>query len=280
MAWTFTTDIEAYRDAADALLTAQPVRHTVLLSVLGNLVRIGAGVFGDEPPLCGWWSQGGIARAAVLQTPPYPMLVTALPGSAASQLAGALADRRATLSAVNGAEPDVSAFASAWSQVTGRRGMVSQRQRLYQLGELVTPEPWPDGAARVASRADRAVVMSLHDGFSAETGQSGSGARLVDDRLAERQLMLWEVAGAPAAMAGMTAVICGVARVGPVYTPPELRGRGYGAAVTAAITQLAIDRGAQTVVLFTDLANPTSNSIYLRLGYRPVEDRLILNFIH
>lgn len=156
--------------------------------------------------------------------------------------------------------------------------MVSQRQRLYQLGELVTPDPWPAGAATVASSADRAVVMSLHDGFAAETGQSGSAARLVDDRLGEGQLLLWEVAGRPAAMAGVTAVLCGVARVGPVYTPPELRSRGYGAAVTAAITRLAIERGARSVVLFTDLANPTSNSIYQRLGYRPVEDRVVLNF--
>lgn len=115
MAWTFTTDIDAYRVAADGLLTAQPVRHTVLLSVLGNLTRMGADVFGAEPPLCGWWSQGGTTGAAVLQTPPYPMLVTALPEPAARQLAVALADRQATVSAVNGAEPDVTAFASAWS---------------------------------------------------------------------------------------------------------------------------------------------------------------------
>jgi predicted GNAT family acetyltransferase len=67
-------------------------------------------------------------------------------------------------------------------------------------------------------------------------------------------------------------------RVGPVYTPPELRRRGYAAAVTAAISRAALDAGASAVLLFTDLANATSNALYQRLGYRPVEDRIELSF--
>ncbi|MGW0659232.1 GNAT family N-acetyltransferase [Streptodolium elevatio] len=68
------------------------------------------------------------------------------------------------------------------------------------------------------------------------------------------------------------------AHIGPVYTPPEHRGRGYGAAVTAARTEAALAAGADEVLLFTDLANPTSNSIYRKIGYEPVEDRVILTF--
>ncbi len=72
-------------------------------------------------------------------------------------------------------------------------------------------------------------------------------------------------------MAGMT-------RVGPVYTPPELRGRGYAGGATAAVSQAVLDAGATEVVLYTDRDNPTSNALYQRLGYRPVEDRLVLSF--
>jgi predicted GNAT family acetyltransferase len=67
-------------------------------------------------------------------------------------------------------------------------------------------------------------------------------------------------------------------RVGPVYTPPELRGHGYAGAATAAVSQAALDDGIREVVLYTDLANPTSNALYQRLGYRPVEDRVVLSF--
>jgi predicted GNAT family acetyltransferase len=67
-------------------------------------------------------------------------------------------------------------------------------------------------------------------------------------------------------------------RVGPVYTPPGHRGRGYGGAVTWTVSQAARDAGAAQVLLFTDLANPTSNALYQRLGYQPVADRLVLAF--
>jgi predicted GNAT family acetyltransferase len=79
-------------------------------------------------------------------------------------------------------------------------------------------------------------------------------------------------------MAGRTRPAAGVVRIGPVYTPPEQRRRGYGGAVTVAVTQAALGDGAASVVLFTNLANPTSNALYVRLGYRPVSDRLQLNF--
>ncbi|MCQ0020489.1 GNAT family N-acetyltransferase [Actinomadura madurae] len=79
-------------------------------------------------------------------------------------------------------------------------------------------------------------------------------------------------------MAGRTPAVGGMARVAPVYTPAGHRRRGYGAAVTAAATRDAQDAGAADVVLFTDLGNPTSNSVYRRLGYRPVEDRVVLAF--
>jgi predicted GNAT family acetyltransferase len=91
-------------------------------------------------------------------------------------------------------------------------------------------------------------------------------------------VLLWEVAGEPVAMAGRTRVAAGMARIGPVYTPPSHRRRGYGAVVTAATSRSALDAGAEHVLLFTDLANPTSNGVYQRIGYRAVSDCLALSF--
>ncbi len=90
--------------------------------------------------------------------------------------------------------------------------------------------------------------------------------------------ILWHVAGRPVALAAVGLPREGMSRIGPVYTPPELRGRGYGTAVTAAAAGWALDRGAEHVVLFTDLANPVSNSIYQRIGFRPVADALSVAF--
>jgi predicted GNAT family acetyltransferase len=73
-------------------------------------------------------------------------------------------------------------------------------------------------------------------------------------------------------MASAPPEVAGQVRVGAVYTPAPLRGRGYAGGATAAVSQAALDSGAKEVLLFTDLANPTSNGLYQRLGYRPVAD--------
>ena len=141
------------------------------------------------------------------------------------------------------------------------------------------PEPVPPGAARVAGQADRDLLIDWHLAFGRETHGVvlEDAERAVTDRLSHHGLMLWEADGAPVAMAGLTRDVAGVVRVGVVYTPPGHRRRGYGGAVTAAVSQAALDAGAAEVVLFTDLANPTSNALYRRLGYQPVEDRVVLN---
>ena len=90
--------------------------------------------------------------------------------------------------------------------------------------------------------------------------------------------VVWEVDGALVSQAGSRRPVAGMSRVGPVYTPPEHRGHGYAAAVTAAASQWALDAGARCVVLFTDLSNPTSNRLYPRIGYRPVLDALEVVF--
>ena len=91
-------------------------------------------------------------------------------------------------------------------------------------------------------------------------------------RLEARELHLWSAEGIPVALAGVSQAVAGVARVGPVYTPHQWRGNGYGSGVTAAATSAGLDAGAQHVVLYTDLANPISNSIYQRIGYRGDHD--------
>src|SRR5215471_133387 len=278
MAWTLTDDIGTYLATVDELLRSDPVRNTVLLTVLASLSRRGPMAFGEARPVLGWWSPDGEPTAAVLQTPPRPLLTTALPGDSAQQLARELADHGLGLSAVNGRESDASALAAAWRAITGTGGRTRQRQRLYRLGVLVQPDPPPDGAARIAAAADAAVIGRWFDAFAAEIGEPEAAGALVTDRLDRAQLMLWELGGEPVSLAGHTDVIAGVARVGPVYTPPDLRGRGYAGGVTAAVSELAISRGARSVILFTDLANPTSSSLYRRLGYEPVEDRVVLIF--
>jgi predicted GNAT family acetyltransferase len=151
--------------------------------------------------------------------------------------------------------------------------------RLHRFDALRRPDPAPAGRAAVATRADRPLLVDWYEAFGRDVGEPAGGvAAQVDDRLTYGGLRLWRVDGAPVSLGGVTRQVAGVTRVAPVYTPPEHRGRGYAAAVAAAVTRAALDAGAGDVVLYTDLANPTTIRLYARLGFVPVEDRLVLRF--
>jgi predicted GNAT family acetyltransferase len=100
----------------------------------------------------------------------------------------------------------------------------------------------------------------------------------VRERLGYGGISLWQAGGRPVAMGAVTRQVAGMVRIGPVYTPPEFRGAGYASAVTAGLSLRAREAGAAEVLLYTDLDNPVSNSIYQRVGYRAVEDRVVLTF--
>ena len=280
MAWRLTHSIDAFLDAAGDHLRAEPVLHTVPLTVLERLRLSGPSAFGHSPPLFGWHeSADGAIDGAFLQTPPHPVLVATLPPGSAGSLVDLLGAEQALPGAVNVAAQDETSCLAAWAAARGGAAAVALRTRLFRLGVLVPPEPAPPGAARVADQADRDLLIDWHAAFGAEThGPVHEDAEgTVTDRLSHDGLMLWEADGDPVAMAGLTRAVAGVVRVSAVYTPPEHRRRGFGGAATTAASQAALDAGATAVVLFTDLANPTSNALYQRLGYRPIGDRFVLD---
>ena len=121
-------------------------------------------------------------------------------------------------------------------------------------------------------------LVEFHDEAEAS---AATPQREIYERRAELGLLwLWQdEQRTPVSMASRNVTVAGVSRIGPVYTPPQHRRHGYASAVTAACTQHALDCGASQVVLFTDLANPTSNAIYQQIGYQGLDERVILRFV-
>jgi hypothetical protein len=279
MAWHISEDMAAFDAAAGRFLLSDPVIHTQQLTVIQQLRSRGSSAFGSDSPVLAWWvSERDAVEGVFVQTPPWPVLCTRVPAEAAADLADALVARGRTAEHFSAAEETATAFAARWTELTGTLAQVHERIRLYRLGTF-TPPKGIDGRARTATRDDRDLCIRMFHGFRDELGggpQDIPGT--VDDRLAFGGITLWDVDGVAVALAAMNHPVAGAARIGPVYTPPEFRRNGYAAGATAARTTAALDDGATEVLLFTDLANPTSNAVYQRLGYEAVQDRVVLRF--
>jgi GNAT superfamily N-acetyltransferase len=285
MSWRMSHAVGEFLDEAGEFLHAHRARNTVLITVSETLRVTGAVARAEEEknlPLMGWWrsEDGGSVDGAFLHTPPFPVLLSAMTAEAATALAGQLAAGRRQVRGVNGEERNARAFADAWrDRRIGTDVRVLRRMRLFRLGELTWPDPRPGGRPRLATSQDRELLINWFEAFSRDVGEPEMDHEpAVDDRLSYDGLTLWEKDGQPVSLAGVTRTVAGMVRVGPVYTPPELRGRGYAGGVTSTVSQAALDAGTTDVLLYTDLANPTSNALYQRLGYRPVEDRVMLSF--
>jgi predicted GNAT family acetyltransferase len=271
--WELGTEVEAFAAAAGGLLAADPAVHTLPLTVIEQL-RLDPDTYQDA--LFAWFDDGTAVRGAAIVTPPHPLVLAVVPDRTLAALVAALRARGAPLPGVSGRPDLVGSFLAAWGGEAPPP--VDVAMRLYDLEAVIAP-PVPAGAGRLATEADTAAMVAMAYGFFREMGEDARPERGVRRQIADRRMWLWAAPdGEPAAFASRNLPAAGIARIGPVYTAPGHRGRGYGTAVTAACTADALARGAARAVLYADLGNPTSNRIYQRIGYRPVTDHRMVRF--
>ncbi len=273
------SDAAAFWQAAGPLLLADPVGNTVVVS-LSRRLRLGL----LSAPILLTVHDGPDVIGAALRTPGYPIVVSAVPLPAIAAVVDHLGADDVELPGVSGRRPAVEAFAAAWAERTGVEQVVTMNQCLFRLGELAPPTDVPGGPVG-GTEDDLDLLADWRMAFVTEalTDRTATLAEATEQVRSSLTMgngqILWRVAGVPVAFAAVGRPMEGATSlIGPVYTPAEFRGRGYGSAVTAAAARWALDRGAEHVLLFTDLANPVSNSIYRRLGFRAVSDELEVSF--
>jgi GNAT superfamily N-acetyltransferase len=265
-----TDDLEEFAAAAEGYLAGDPIAHTVALTVLARL-RSGH-PYGD-PPRFGWLTDSaGAVVATASWTPPFHVsLATAVPSYAA-----ALAPAFAAADGVAGRTDAAHAFAAALS----RPAVPQMSELLYRLDELVPPTAPPGTPRPITGGADLDLAAVWWEAFLTEAGAPGRDHRgAIEYRMNNGgAVWFWERDGEPVCLVGRHPTVSRVARVGPVYTPPEHRRDGYAAALTAAVSREALDDGAIAVTLFADAANATSNGVYRRIGFREVATLVNLRF--
>jgi uncharacterized protein len=282
--------IEYFTDAAAFARQAQPflLKHEAENSLaFGIIDRLANKIITPAaPPLLALLRENEQIAAAVVMTPPRNIVLPVMTLAAAGQLACGLFTDGVAIPGAIGPHQVAEAFAEAWCTLSGQRAEVTMRERVYELTAVIPPGP-VSGHFRWAAPADRALLVEWGMAFEREALGTQEPDRAESEEWADRIIIrsdyrglgVWEDEGRMVSYAGFGGRTPHGVRIAPVYTPPELRGRGYASACTAALSQALLDSGHQRCFLNTDLANPTSNKIYQAIGYRPIGDVLELGFV-
>ena len=275
-----TGDVEEYAAAAGDFLKADPCARNVLLTIV-DLVRSAPQTYSAAPSF--WWiTDSDAVVGAASWTPPHNLLVSSLPPEVAGDLAAAAVRRATALGfrprGVVGPAASARAVAAAWTSATDD---VIERDRPILLNELASlvEVPVPPGARRRGVAEDVPLIARWLETFSAEIEHvAPANALAIAGHLVESgHLDVW-VDGQIVCMVGYRDA-AGVARIGPVYTPPEHRNRGYARRLTYEVTAAQLELpGVHHAMLFTDAANPVSNSIYRQAGYQPRGEHVEIDF--
>jgi predicted GNAT family acetyltransferase len=291
-------DAAAFLAVAEDHLARDPVLSTVVASVAHGEARTGSrapeatgatGATGASAAPPHWYAvvrdaAGAVVGVAMRTAPfePHPLFVLPMPDEAAVALARLLHARDENVVGVNGALPAARVLAEETARLTGRSVEVTMRTRLFELRSVLPPaRQRPPGVLRLADEDDAELVVDWFRAFHTEADEQAGRASGHDPRAAAPGLVLqrlraglvhlWEHDGERVHLTARNATSYGAARIGPVFTPREHRGRGYAGAAVALVSQQVLDAGARPC-LFTDQANPVSNRLYEGLGYRPVAD--------
>jgi len=266
MPFVITRDPFEFQDRAWGYLAAAIERNvlaTVLMTVLDGR---------DDGLFAYRFDDTGEVHAAALRTR-FAMLTGELDPELADELIEQWLAVDPALPGANGPPSAVRSLAAAWRRRTGRPTRAARRMAIHELDEVVDPPRPPAGTLRHGHRAERDRLIAWWGAFAQEADSvSGSNPEAtVDARLDAGGLFVWDDGG-PVSLVAISPPVAGATRIGPVYTPPEHRRRGYAGMAVAEVSRHALTNGADRCTLFTDLENPTSNKIYAEVGYRRTGD--------
>jgi uncharacterized protein len=268
----FSEDPAFVLTRAGEFLSSEPVLHNLILTILhSNIAHRDPGRYWialhAEKPV-----------GVVVQSPlDFPATMTPMQPRTVRAMVDSISEAGVALPGVNGDAATSASFAGQWSERCKSAAKPFQGMRLYELMEL-GEVPHTQGHLRQAGPNNRSLMIHWSRAFQNEVGESANNVELrVDRAMAAGQIWLWDQNGEATSMAVSRGPVQGVVRLAGVYTPPEKRKHGYAAACVHALSKQLRGRDYRCI-LYTDLENPTSNSIYRRIGYKAIAEGLRYRF--
>ena len=262
---------EAFLQAAQPLLMMAEAENNLLLGVAQGIARNPAAA--KDPYLATVGNENGVLACAV-HVAPFKLIITRANREPIAALARDVFEAIPHLDGVTGPSRSADDFSLAWSKLSGVEPVLGMRLRIHETRKVVDSNlPAPAGCFRPAVPADLDLLAKWTDVFVSEAriSEPVDASRVVEDAIRRGRLHVWENAG-PVSMAAWTGKTPSGVRINFVYTPRDLRGKGYGTACVKALTQQQLEQGNAFCWLYTDLSTAASPNIFKRIGYWPVSD--------
>lgn len=255
-----TKSADEFAERATPLLGSR-VEHNILATVLQIAQRRS-----PDGALFGFveGAHGEIAGAA-LRLPPRRLLASVMDQAAGAALTEAWLAADPGLPGVAGPRDSARCIAREWELRTGGAYELAMGTALHALDRVTDPPRPAAGALREPTASERELMLEWVREFITEEGLADDPAAMLDSR----RLHVWDDGG-PVSLVASSPPVAAAVRIGPVYTPPANRRRGYASSAVAGASRVLLQSGARQCLLFTDLSNPTSNRIYAAVGYRRV----------
>ncbi|MEL6699776.1 MAG: GNAT family N-acetyltransferase [Bacteroidota bacterium] len=272
MIYTHETAVDFLADC-HAFLALHEAENNLILGLAGTLSR-DPHYYGPQDPLFLTVHHPSGCVAAILQTPPRNLILyvdSAHISYAIPLLIQHLWTNQIPVPGVHGPKAAIELFVEEWTQLTSQTAKIQFHEMVYKL-ENVQAVPTVPGKMRQAESRDLDFLTDWIGAFAAQALDEMSeeeARKNAERKIREGVLYLWEDE-VPVTMAGWTRPTQHGVTIAYVYTPTEFRRRGYATACVAALSQKLL-ADYDFCALFTDLNNPTSNSIYQKIGYKPLE---------
>jgi predicted GNAT family acetyltransferase len=261
---------EKFLKLAGPWLNEKEAQNNLILGIAENLVSKPL----DQRQEHHFWAvkRDGAVAGAAFWTPPYKLGLSEMEPEALITLARKVKKTFPDIPGANGPKDILPTFIRAWN-TPGLQAVLETSYRLYSL-EKVEPVPEVAGALKEASPEETELLTHWCHQFRQEirAPEQIDEKALMEGYLREKRIFTWEEGGGTRAMAGYAGSTSNGVRINMVYTPQGLRKRGYASNLVAALSQRLLSSGKKFCVLYADLLNPTSNSIYQKMGYHPVCD--------
>lgn len=262
---------EDFLGTVEAYLASNVAVHGLTVGICRRLIRHPERV--ETRPCLKTVADESDLTLVAMMTPPHKLIVYGHRDDldeAAERLVRNLVREAWQIPGALGPTEVVRRVAERWADITGQRCRREGQLRAYELRRVRSAVP-QRGRLRLAVAADVDLLAEWRYAFDeAIVGEADrEEARRATERGIEGgHIYVWDDDG-PVSMAMKTRPTGKRISVSAVYTPPELRGRGYATACVGELSRLLLESGRAYCTLFVDVSNTAAERVYQKIGYEP-----------